>query len=117
MKNAIVLILIVVIGLTVSFVVNPPLNWISDGELHEKVIAMRDYGIAQAEKNGDYLCCIDPVCTMCYMEGNKWNYGEAGKCFCDEFIARGEEACPQCERGLVEDTGTSCEVLSQKCET
>ena len=68
--------------------------------LHEHMTKTREYGIKMAHERGEYNCCIEPDCTMCYSEGNKWNYGKAGTCACDDFIARGEEPCPQCARAL-----------------
>jgi hypothetical protein len=66
----------------------------------QTVLALRDQGIKDARENGDYRCCIEPARTMCYTGANKWNYFTAGTCACDDFIAKGEEACPQCQRGL-----------------
>ena len=73
---------------------------LSGEELHKKVIELRDQGIVAAKEKGDYRCCIHPACTMCYMESNKWNNFTAGTCACDDLIAKGEEPCPQCKRGL-----------------
>lgn len=116
MKYYFLLILMLLIGLTTSIWLNPPVSLKSAEKIHDDVVTMRNYGIELAQANGEYKCCIDPVCTMCYMEGNKWNYNQPGKCFCDDFVARGEDPCPQCERGLWEDTGSSCEILSENCE-
>ena len=71
----------------------------TDG-MHDYMINIRDHGIAMAKSRGEYKCCIEPACTMCYMEANKWNYGKAGTCACDEYIAKGEEPCPQCAQAL-----------------
>lgn len=75
-------------------------NNLSSEKKYETIISLRDIGINNAIARGDYRCCIDPPCTMCYMEANKWNNFTAGTCACDDLIARGEEACPQCKRGL-----------------
>lgn len=104
------------IGILITIFMRPPLAVLGQDKLHQQVISMRDYGISQAEARGDYKCCIKPPCTMCYMEGNKWNYGQAGKCFCDDFVARGEEPCPQCKNGLVKDTGSACLIQSEICD-
>lgn len=66
--------------------------------------SLQRLGINRAKAEGDYRCCIEPDCTMCYMEGNKWNNGEAGTCACDDLIAKGEKPCPQCEKAL----GSTC---------
>ncbi len=71
-------------------------------ERREKVLSELSLAIEEAEKAGVYKCCIKPACTMCYIGANKWNYGKAGTCYCDDFIARGEEPCPQCKKGIEE---------------
>ncbi len=80
--------------------------------MHGHMVKTREHGIKMAKENGDYRCCIEPDCTMCYSEGNKWNYGIAGTCGCDDFIAKGEEPCPQCARALSCD-GTSQEISEE----
>jgi hypothetical protein len=79
---------------------NPAISDLTTKEVYTRVIAERDFAIGQAVQAGDYRCCIDPPCTMCYMEANQWNDYTAGTCACDDLIARGEEACPQCQRDL-----------------
>ncbi|MBL7159760.1 hypothetical protein ISS85_04745 [Candidatus Microgenomates bacterium] len=73
---------------------------LSSQEMHQRIIKERDFAIQKAAKEGSYKCCIDPPCTMCYMEANEWNNQTAGTCACDELIAQGKDPCPQCERGL-----------------
>jgi hypothetical protein len=86
--------------------INPDFEDISAKEMHKVLKENREYAISQAKDKGEYKCCIYPDCTMCYDSANKWNYDQAGKCFCDEFIARGEEPCPQCKKGLECVSGT-----------
>ncbi|MFH1399158.1 MAG: hypothetical protein ABIG95_03530 [Candidatus Woesearchaeota archaeon] len=52
--------------------------------------------VEEAEAQGNYHCCIEPPCTMCYLGNWEW---EDGICLCDEMIAEGkwEEVCPQCK--------------------
>ena len=86
---------------------------LSPSGMRERIIVERDYAIARAKANGDYRCCIDPACTMCFMEGNIWNNNTPGTCACDDLIAKGEEPCPQCARGLDaihNDDGIFCDV-------
>lgn len=71
-------------------------------EMYQRIITGRNLAIDKAVESGIYRCCINPPCTMCYMEGNQWNNGKAGSCVCDELIAQGKEPCPQCKRGLCE---------------
>ncbi|MBU1130812.1 hypothetical protein KJ840_01645 [Patescibacteria group bacterium] len=77
------------------------------------IIKARDFSIQEAKKQGDYRCCINPPCTMCYMEPNQWNNYTAGTCACDDLIAQGKEPCPQCAQALSCDSqkeATNCEV-------
>ena len=73
---------------------------LSSEEMHSRLIEERDVAIEKAVEEGDYECCINPPCTMCYMEGNRWNNFKAGTCACDNLIAEGKEPCPQCKNGL-----------------
>lgn len=84
-------------------------------DLRQRIIKERDYGISQAVMAGLYRCCISPPCSMCYMEANQWNYGKVGACACDDFIAKSEAPCPQCQKAMVKDTGQSCEFI-ENCE-
>jgi len=63
------------------------------------VIFSLDKAIKQAKESGDYKCCIEPACKMCYL-GN-WIF-EDGKCNCDGLIAEGrlDEVCPECGHEL-----------------
>ncbi|HDQ22507.1 MAG TPA: hypothetical protein ENN28_00870 [Candidatus Uhrbacteria bacterium] len=79
---------------------NPDFDKLSLEQMWEQITNQRQLAIAKARQNGDYKCCIDPPCTMCFDSASQWNYGQTGKCFCDEFIARGEEPCPQCQKGI-----------------
>ncbi len=76
---------------------------LSPQEMYDQIIQERNLAIEKAKERGDYKCCISPPCTMCYMEGNKWNYNTPGTCACDEFIARGEDPCPQCKNKACEE--------------
>lgn len=73
-------------------------------QLHQFVIEARDYGIKQAKERGEYRCCIEPPCAMCYMEANQWNNQTAGTCACDDLIAEGKEPCPQCANAIFCDS-------------
>lgn len=109
-----IFLILVAFGIAVLFYYLQPSpdDKLSPQEIHDKVIHLREKGIALAKANGDYKCCIEPACTMCYDSANKWNYGQAGKCFCDEFIAKGEEPCPQCQKGIdcLSQDDTTCEL-------
>jgi len=75
---------------------------LSPEEMYQTIINERDYAIGEAIERGDYRCCINPPCTMCYLEANQWNNFTAGTCACDDLIAQGKEPCPQCQRGFCE---------------
>jgi len=79
---------------------NPSFQRLTPAEKHQRIIEERDFAIQEAIKEGVYKCCIEPPCTMCYMEANQWNNYQAGTCACDDLIVQGEEPCPQCEMGL-----------------
>lgn len=73
--------------------------------------------IQKAVEAGDYRCCIEPPCTMCYLEANQWNNFTAGTCACDDLIAQGKEPCPQCKQGLCgTDVEGTCKVNGNKNE-
>lgn len=81
---------------------------LSSEEMLQKIIEERDVAITKAVKDGIYNCCINPPCTMCYMEANQWNNEKAGTCACDDLIAQGKEPCPQCKSGREGDSCSSC---------
>ncbi len=106
MRKLIMLILVLLIvgiaGLSGYFIhkkQDDNLTGLSPAEMHDKIIQERDYAISLAADRGDYRCCITPPCTMCYQEANRWNNYTAGTCACDDLVAQGKEACPQCEKG------------------
>lgn len=65
---------------------NPIFKKLSPNKMQERIIKERDYAVNQAIARSDYKCCINPPCTMCYMETNQWNNFTAGTCTCDEFV-------------------------------
>jgi len=121
MKKVTIIFLILLMGGFVGYLIfniqNPGFEKLNPTKQLEKIISQRTEAIAQAVKAGVYKCCITPPCTMCYSEANKWNNHKAGTCACDELIAQGKEPCPQCKRGLIRDTGSSCEIISGTCES
>jgi len=77
-----------------------PFERLSVRRMREEIVAKRDLAISRAKSEGLYRCCIEPPCTMCFMEANRWNNFTAGTCACDELIAQGKEPCPQCVNDL-----------------
>ncbi len=70
-------------------------------EKREQILSELHLAIEEAEEIGKYKCCIEPLCTMCYLGDWIW---KDGTCDCDGLIARGEwdRVCPQCQRGIEE---------------
>lgn len=89
--------------------ISPDFEDLSAEEMYGQIIKERDWAIQKAVEAGDYRCCIEPPCTMCYMEANKWNNHQAGTCACDDLIAKGQEPCPQCLSGLCSGAG-NCQI-------
>jgi len=119
MKKIIAITCFVLIGVGGYFVFNTynsAFEKLSASEMYQRIIKERDYAIAEAIKDGNYKCCISPPCTMCYVEGNQWNNYTPGTCLCDELIAQGKEACPQCNRVITKESDTSCEVATVACD-
>ncbi len=110
---AVILILIGGVGGYLAFRAQAPPGFeeLSPSERLQRVTEQRDRAIEMAVEEGVFECCIEPPCTMCYLEANQWNNYQAGTCACDELIAQGKEPCPQCKRGLCEtnEEGT-CQV-------
>jgi hypothetical protein len=99
---AIALFLIGGIGGYLAFQLQAPPNFdeLDSSQRLQRVVEERDKAIKLAVQDGVFECCIEPPCTMCYMEANEWNNYQAGTCACDDLTAEGKEPCPQCKRGL-----------------
>jgi hypothetical protein len=79
----------------------------------EDVIEDLHKAIERAEEKGEYRCCIEPACTMCYL--GSWKF-DVGTCYCDDAIAEGrdQDVCPQCKKAL-EEAGCSA-IQTQEAE-
>jgi len=113
MSKVIIIILLVLAGGFGGYFIfknqSPDFKALDAEEMHKRIIKERDYAINKAMLAGVYKCCIEPPCTMCYMEANQWNNETAGTCACDDLIVQGKDPCPQCERGLCDSNlTTSC---------
>jgi len=77
-----------------------------------KAVDNLDKAIAEAVEKGDYSCCIDPPCRMCFM--GEWVF-EKGTCDCDQYIGSGEmdKVCPECKHGIEEG---ECESQKGSCQ-
>ncbi|PIU15517.1 hypothetical protein COT20_01610 [bacterium (Candidatus Gribaldobacteria) CG08_land_8_20_14_0_20_39_15] len=104
MKKFIFIVLIFLLGGIAGYlffnIQNPTFEKLAPEAMYQRLINERDFAIAKAIERGDYRCCINPPCTMCYMEANQWNNFTAGTCACDDLIAQGKDPCPQCKKGL-----------------
>ena len=98
--TATILLLSIVIAAVSYTRKNPFFESLSASEMYQTIISQKDHAIQKAKAEGDYHYCIEPPCTMCYMEANEWNNQTAGTCACDDLIAQGQEPCPQCKGGL-----------------
>jgi len=88
----------------------------SGPQTHDRDTLLKELelGIKQEIKEGNYRCCIEPACDMCYLGHWKW---DDGSCRCDDLIAEGnfDDVCPQCKKGIEEGyckstIGTSCPI-------
>ncbi len=106
MKKTIFLFILVLVSLGLGLLSQSKLDPL---EQQVKIVALRDEAIQRAVNRGDYHCCINPPCTMCYMEANPWNNHTPGTCACDDLIAQGKQACPQCQNALCQsEANPSC---------
>jgi hypothetical protein len=66
----------------------------------EKTVSEQvDLAIEKAQAEGVYNCCIEPACTMCFLQANQWNNQTQGTCACDDLINQGKQPCPECLKG------------------
>jgi hypothetical protein len=103
-NKLIILTVLILIGICTSFLIlnQRSFNSLNPQEKQQYIVSLRNKAIQEAVGRGDYRCCIKPPCTMCYMEANPWNNFTPGTCACDDLLAQGKEACPQCNAGLCE---------------
>jgi len=87
-------------GIIIFFLAFPPLNLIPLERMPAKINNYLHLVIEKAEKAGVYNCCVEPACTMCFLDGNIWNNQQAGRCNCADFVRQGKEPCPQCMKIL-----------------
>jgi len=55
-------------------------------------------------------------CLICSPKINELDNHKAGICSCDDLISQEKEPCPQCKKGLVRNTGSSCEIIGGTCD-
>lgn len=112
------IILLILFSLSFGFFLarwqNPPFTSLTLQEMPQRIIAERNFAIQKAIEAGTYQCCINPPCTMCYLEPNQWNNFTPGTCACDQLIAQEKEPCPQCQKGLCEkNEKDTCQVKKE----
>lgn len=100
-KLAILVLIVLITAGTVIFFTNKNAEKNTFEGRREKVLSQLYLAIEDAEKIGKYKCCIEPLCTMCYLGDWVW---EDGTCDCDGMIAMNDwdKVCPQCKRGIGE---------------
>ncbi len=78
------------------------------------IISLMEKTINQEVEAGNYKCCIEPACRMCFLGNWIW---EDGKCACDTMIAQDkmDKVCPECVRGIKEGRCTSTKVSKGIC--
>jgi hypothetical protein len=78
------------------------------------VISFMEETIKQEAEVGNYRCCIDPPCKMCFLGNWIW---EDGKCDCDTMIIQDkmDKVCPECLRGIKEGKCTSTKISRGTC--
>lgn len=100
-KRVLIPVILITVGIVGLFIILTENNEKSFERDRERVLSKLYSAIEKAEKIGKYKCCIEPLCTMCYLGGWIW---KDGTCDCDGLIAKGEwdKVCPQCIRGIKE---------------
>jgi hypothetical protein len=88
------------LGLVMTLFFNPIFHLLGHKQMHAAVIKHCVIGINRAKKAGVFNCCFKPGCTMCYMQGNKWNDHQPGTCACAGAVFSNKKPCPQCIRAL-----------------
>lgn len=106
-------VILIVIAVVFSFFLfsatDIPFRMLGADTRYEKIIRERNLSINQAMVTGNYNCCMNPPCEMCYMDANEWNNETAGTCACDDLVSEGKEPCPQCRKSdLCENDVGSC---------
>lgn len=71
------------------------------GDKRAHILSELDETLRAATLSGEYKCCIDPPCKMCFLGNWIW---DDGTCDCDTMIANGEwdKVCPECVHGIEE---------------
>jgi hypothetical protein len=103
--------ILVIVGIVLVLFGIYILRPVSFEQRREGVVNDLNEAIALAKESGEYRCCIEPACKMCYL-GN-WMF-EDGKCACDDKIAEGklDQVCPECVHGMEEGR---CESSEDSC--
>lgn len=119
MRSVILIFLFLFFGIFIGIIfasVYP--NFQSFEERRENIIIEMNSVISQNVEEGEYKCCIEPACTMCFLGNWVW---DDGICRCDDMIAQGKDdkVCPQCKRGLEEgrckySQKDKCEIITKK---
>ena len=83
-------------------------------EKRNEILSEIDVALKEATESGNYKCCIEPPCKMCFLGNWIW---EDGKCECDIMIAqeKWDKVCPECKAGIEEGRCVSTKTMSGIC--
>lgn len=97
-------------------IANFPFRLMTVNQMRHHIEEKQYQAIEKAKAQGDYKCCYDPGCTMCFMNENEWNNQQVGHCDCADLIAQGKQPCPQCIQALKQEDSGTCNVELQDCD-
>lgn len=104
MKKIATIFLIFIFGFLAGFSFHryflSPFQKLSVEQMQSKISDYLTLAIKKAEEKGIYNCCVEPSCTMCFLESNIWNNQKAGRCNCASFVRQGKDPCFQCKKIL-----------------
>ncbi len=109
------IVLLVGLGIIIGVLISTAYpQFLSYKQKRNKIISDMESLIEEKTESGEYKCCIEPACDMCFLGHWLW---DDGICRCDDMIAKGEndKVCPQCIKGL--EKGLCKYAEKEKCET
>lgn len=101
-KLKFIILFLVIIVIVVGYVLTKDyLEAKSFDEKKEDIVSEINNMLEEATLTGDYRCCIEPPCKMCFLGNWIW---ENGRCDCDTEMAQNnwDNVCPECKKGVEE---------------
>jgi len=114
MKRKILFLLFLFFGVVVGVVLTTGYPYLQTyQQKRTNVIRTMEQVIEQQVEKGNYRCCIDPACNMCFL--GEWEWDD-GICRCDDMIVDEEfdKVCPECKNQIKEGKCKYSE--KSKCE-